>query len=231
MSLVAAKSVTKRYESGGHTVTALDEVSFEVQPGERVALVGASGSGKTTLLNLLAGLDRPTSGELHVGELQLSQLNEQQLAAYRSQNIGVIFQAFHLLLQQTALQNVELPLIVQGIVKQARRKLAMQALDRVGLSHRMTHRPSALSGGEQQRVAIARAIVHRPKLILADEPTGNLDTKNTLQILDLIQELLSEHDTSMVLITHDMKLAERCSTRIVWMSDGKLQQDDPHAAS
>ena len=226
MSLVSARKLSKVYKTVAKTVTALDSVSLDIDHGDRVALVGRSGSGKTTLLNLLAGLDRPTSGKLEVAGNQLSDLDEQQLAAYRSTDIGVIFQSFQLIPNRTALQNVELPLIFQAVSKQDRREQAETVLEKVGLISRGHHRPSELSGGEQQRVAIARAIVHRPKLLLADEPTGNLDSKTAEQITRLMLDIVAQTEAALVLITHDQQLAQRCGQRILTLSDGKLIGED-----
>lgn len=222
MSIVVAKNLTKYYGSNDQLVKALDEIDLDVADGERLALVGRSGSGKTTLLNLLAGLDRPTSGELSVAGRSLGTLTSEELAHYRSRDVGVVFQSFQLLPHRNALQNVEIPLTVQGVGKRERNERAMQALDRVGLAVRVKHRPSELSGGEQQRVAIARAIVHRPKLLLADEPTGNLDSKTADQVTELILEVVAETKSAMILITHDSQLARRCSTRSITLCDGTI---------
>jgi len=223
MSIVFANKLSKHYGTQERPVKALDDVDLKVGKTERVALVGRSGSGKTTLLNLLAGLDRPTSGELRVAGKSLSSLDSEALANYRCHDIGVVFQSFQLLPHRTALQNVELPLMLQRVSKRERRELAQQALSRVGLGQRATHRPDELSGGEQQRVAVARAIVHRPGLLLADEPTGNLDSKTAAQVMDLILEVVAETNAAMILITHDRNLAQTAATRIVTMSDGRIE--------
>lgn len=225
MPLVSAHQLTKTYKSVAKTVTALDSVSLEIEQADRVALVGRSGSGKTTLLNLLAGLDRPTSGKLEVAGNQLSNLSERELATYRSTDIGVIFQSFQLIQNRTALQNVELPLIFQAVPKNERWERAAAVLGQVGLSSREHHRPSELSGGEQQRVAIARAIVHRPRLLLADEPTGNLDTTTARQIMELMLDVVKNSEAALVLITHDLQLAQQCGQRIFLLSDGQLKRE------
>lgn len=223
MSVVLARQLSKCYHSETNPVRALDSVNFEVSSRERLSLVGRSGSGKTTLLNLLAGLDRPTSGELNVAGQNLGSLSSHDLAQYRRREIGVVFQSFQLLPNFSAVQNVELPLMLQGIGKSARFRMARKALERVGLADRMEHRPSQLSGGEQQRVAVARAVVHRPKLLLADEPTGNLDSRTAEQVMTLILEMVTETRAAMVLITHDRDLAERTADRTVKLLDGRIE--------
>lgn len=223
MTIVVASKLSKHYGSHEQPVKALDAVDLTVGDAERVALVGRSGSGKTTLLNLLAGLDRPTSGVLRVADQSLGSLNSEALANYRCRDIGVVFQSFQLLPHRSALQNVELPLMLQRVSKRERRERAREALSRVGLDDRATHRPDELSGGEQQRVAVARAIVHRPGLLLADEPTGNLDSKTADQVIELILDVVAETKAAMILITHDRKLAEEAATRIVTMSDGHIE--------
>ena len=225
MSVVVAKQLSKYYGSDDRPVKALDKVDFDVAFEERLSLVGRSGSGKTTLLNLLAGLDRPTSGELIVAGQTLGGLSSRDLAQYRSRDVGVVFQSYQLLPNRNALQNVELPLMLQGIGQSERNDLARKALDRVGLTNRLRHRPSQLSGGEQQRVAVARAIVHRPKLLLADEPTGNLDSRTAAQVMALILEVVAENGAAMVLITHDRELAEQSGTRTVVLVDGRIEGD------
>ena len=222
MPIVVASKLSKHYGSPERPVKALDEVDFVVDERERLSLVGRSGSGKTTLLNLLAGLDRRTGGELRVADQTLGDLSCRDLAQYRCRDIGVVFQSFQLLPNRNALQNVELPLMLQGKGRKERRELSRQALDRVGLSDRIKHLPSQLSGGEQQRVSVARAIVHRPQLLLADEPTGNLDSRTADQVMELILEIVAETDAAMVLITHDASLAERAGTRTVRLSDGRI---------
>ena len=206
-------------------VRALDAVDLDIQDGERVALVGRSGSGKTTLLNILAGLDRPTSGSLSVGGDRIETLNSRELAAYRNERIGVVFQSFQLLANRSALQNVEVPLLLAGLTRRERRSRALQAIDRVGLSHRARHLPAEMSGGEQQRVAVARAIVRRPQLVLADEPTGNLDTGNAQRVMELILEVTRENSAALILITHDRGLAREAATRVHELRDGRMVPD------
>lgn len=224
--IVVANRLSKAYGDGANCVRALDQMDLRVNEAERVALVGKSGSGKTTLLNLLAGLDTPTSGELVVAGHNLSRLNSRDLAHYRCRAIGVVFQSFQLLGHCSARQNVELPLMLQGKSPKERRQLALAAIDRVGLSNRARHLPHELSGGEQQRVAVARAIVHRPGLLLADEPTGNLDSRTAAQIMDLMLEVVGETGAALILITHDSRLAAEAATRVLTMKDGRIRSGD-----
>ena len=222
--LVHAEKLAKVY-GGRIPVNALCDASFTLCRGELAALLGKSGSGKSTLLNLLAGLDQPSSGTLVVDGLSLHSSNSAQMAAYRSGTIGVVFQSYNLIPHQTALQNVELPLIFSGQARGQRQEQAAAALDAVGLSARANHRPTELSGGEQQRVAIARALINRPKLLLADEPTGNLDSATADEITALLKNYCHEHQTSALIVTHDEGFARRFATRILRMSDGCLQED------
>ncbi|HJN09872.1 MAG TPA: ABC transporter ATP-binding protein [Pirellulaceae bacterium] len=224
--MIVARGISKSFGGDENRVVALAGVDLEIAPGERVALLGRSGSGKTTLLNLLAGLDRPSAGSLQVAGEQLQALKPGQLAKYRLHNVGVIFQSFQLLPHRTALQNVELPLILAGVSQRQRREAARDCLGRVGLSERMHHRPFQLSGGEQQRVAIARAIINRPPILLADEPTGNIDSRTADQVTQLILDVTAETNSTMVLVTHDHELAQRCVTRVVTLSDGRLIATD-----
>ena len=221
--LLRAERLTKTVVSGDAPLTILDEVTFDIAPGASVAIVGASGSGKTTLLGLLAGLDRPTSGEVHVDGYALSGLDEDARAAMRQRLLGFVFQSFQLLPALTALENVMLPLELAGAddaVAKAREWLA-----RVGLAKRTTHYPKQLSGGEQQRVAIARAFAGDPKLLMADEPTGNLDGATGAEIAELMFRLNHEHGTTLVLVTHDIALASRCGRRLS-LSSGRLVADE-----
>ncbi len=222
--MIWAQQLVRRYGRRAK-VTALDGVDLSIERGERVAVVGKSGSGKTTLLNILAGLDRPTSGSLVVDEQDLAKIRSKQLARYRAKTIGVVFQSFQLIPQRTAAQNVELPLIILGVDRTERTRRVQEALEQVGLSHRTKHRPAELSGGEQQRVAIARAIVGEPQLILADEPTGNLDSKTADEIRNLIVSVCDRLDATLLLITHDNELALATSNRIVRMRDGSIVED------
>ncbi|MCH9032628.1 MAG: ABC transporter ATP-binding protein, partial [candidate division Zixibacteria bacterium] len=202
-------------------IRALDGVELEIKKGEFLGVVGSSGSGKSTLLNLLAGLDTPTSGEIEVGASSLGSMSRRELAAYRATQIGMVFQAFNLLPYKTARENVELALFFNNSPKSTRRKRAEQILERLGLADRMDHKPSDLSGGEQQRVAIARALVKEPLALLADEPTGNLDFDNALQIAGLLTEL-NHNGLTVVIVTHNLKLAEEYCHRIIRLDYGKI---------
>lgn len=219
---VQLEKVTRRYKSGRHAVTALDEVSLEIKSGERLALLGRSGSGKSTLLNLLGGLDRPTAGDIHVGGQKLNALGSEEMADYRLGSVGMIFQAFNLIPTKTAEQNVELPFVFAGEPKSIRRPKATEALELVGLKDRARHRPAELSGGEQQRVAIARALANNPSLLLADEPTGNLDSQTAADIMRQLTEFSDRHNTTVVIVTHDEKLASTFAHRTLRLNDGKL---------
>jgi ABC-type lipoprotein export system ATPase subunit len=219
---VRTRDLTKTYGSAGAVVHALRGVSLDIRRGERVALLGKSGSGKSTLLNLLGGLDRPTTGRLEVGGRDLSRLRSRELASHRLATVGMIFQSFNLVSWRTALENVALPLIFAGRPARQRYMAARQALQAVGLEQRLHHRPAELSGGEQQRVAIARALVNRPALVLADEPTGNLDSATAGDVVGLLTDHVRAHGATMILVTHDEELARRCTDRILRLQDGSL---------
>jgi putative ABC transport system ATP-binding protein len=221
--LVRTDRLSRRYVMGETVLSALDGVTLTFQAGEIAAIVGRSGSGKSTLLQLLGGLDRPTSGEVYVRGKPLAESTEDELALYRRQEVGFIFQFFNLVPTLTALQNVELPLVLAGVPKSQRRLRAAELLERTGLGGRRDHRPSQLSGGEQQRVAIARALVHDPPLLLADEPTGNLDSKTAGEILGLLSSLAGK---SIIVVTHDRALADSFAKRTVEFRDGKVVADD-----
>lgn len=220
MSFISLHHVEKEYRLGRMSVRALKDVSLAVEAGEFVAIMGASGSGKSTLLHLIGGLDRPTAGRVRVGGDDLTALDERRLCAYRQRRVGFIFQKFHLLAAQTALENVEFPLLFAGAPEGERRARARRALDAVGLMDRAAHRPGELSGGQQQRVAIARALVNDPALLLADEPTGNLDSRTGLEIMALLSDLCRQGRT-ILLVTHDERLALGAH-RIVHLQDGQL---------
>ncbi|WP_250846808.1 ABC transporter ATP-binding protein [Aquisphaera insulae] len=222
---IRADDLRKVYGIEHSRVEALRGVSIEVQPGERVALLGKSGSGKSTLLNLMAGLDRPTSGGLRVGGLDLHALSGREMARFRSGVVGVVFQSFNLIATRTAVENVELPMVFAGQPPGSRRAAARKALEAVGLGARLDHRPSQLSGGENQRVAVARALVNQPRVILADEPTGNLDSQTARQIMALLLDYVGRHGATLVLVTHDEELAARCTDRTVRLLDGRIMPE------
>ena len=220
MSHVACLSeVTKRYPGG---VTALDGVSLTIGHGELLGIVGPSGSGKSTLLHVLGTLDRPTSGQVEIAGHDVARLTDRQLSALRAGTVGFVFQQFHLAAGVPALDNVGMPLVYRGVRRAERRRRARAALERVGMGHRLGHTPNQLSGGEQQRVAIARALVGEPQVLLADEPTGNLDTRTGDEIMAVLERLVDEQNQTIVLITHDQAIAER-APRLVRMRDGRLE--------
>ena len=226
MDLISARSLTKTYSSGPTMVTALADATFDVPAGQRLAILGKSGSGKSTMLNLLGGLDQPTSGSLAVAGTDLATMSRSQLADYRLTKIGFIFQSFHLVPSRSVIQNVELPLMLAGQSLAERKKHASAALEAVGMGHRLTHRPSELSGGERQRTAIARALVNRPSILLADEPTGNLDSATAKTVIELILDQVRERGMTLILVTHDEELAKRTTERILRMADGRIASDE-----
>jgi len=215
-------SVSRHYTMGETSVRAVNELSLSVANNEFLALLGSSGSGKSTLLNLIAGLDRPTSGSIFARGQNIASLNSLDLARYRRNTIGMIFQSFNLLPRMTLEENVELPLRLAEVDRADRPARVREALERVRLTHRLGHRPTELSGGEQQRVAIARALVNRPKILLADEPTGNLDSATGEAILTLLRELQSQLGMTIIMVTHERPLAEAFADRLAIMGDGKL---------
>jgi putative ABC transport system ATP-binding protein len=224
MALIHVEDLKKIYSLGDVEVRALDGVSFDVEPQEFIAVMGSSGSGKSTLMNILGCLDRPTTGRYTLNEREVSNLGRGDLAEVRNQTLGFVFQNFNLLSRTSAIENVELPLIYGGVSARARRDKARAALERVGLGQRLDHRPSQLSGGQQQRVAIARAIVNSPKVILADEPTGNLDSKTSIDVMALFQELWKKEGLTIMLVTHEPDIAEYAS-RVIVVKDGKILSD------
>lgn len=221
-SAIELEHLSRHYTMGDTHVRAVDDVSFAVGKGEFLALLGSSGSGKSTLLNLMAGLDRPTSGSILAGGRNLASLSPLELARYRRETIGMIFQSFNLLPRMTLEENIELPLRLSEIERAERPARVREALERVRLTHRVGHRPAQLSGGEQQRVAIARALVNQPRILLADEPTGNLDSATGESILQLLRELQRQLGMTIVMVTHERPLAERYADRLATMGDGKL---------
>ena len=224
-SAVRAVRVSRHYQMGSALIRAVDDVTLEVRAGEFLALLGSSGSGKSTLLNLMAGLDRPTSGAIFAQGRNLSEMNPLELARYRSRTVGMVFQSFNLLPRMTLEENVELPLRLAEVDRGERAGRVQEALERVRLETRLTHRPSELSGGEQQRAALARALVNRPALLLADEPTGNLDSATGESIMVLLRKIQQSLGMTIVLVTHERPLAERFADRIASVADGKLVSD------
>jgi putative ABC transport system ATP-binding protein len=225
LPLLVAKDVTKRYRMGGVEVEALRGVNLTVAVGEFMALAGTSGSGKTTMLNLIGAIDKPTSGEIILDGIPLRMLSNDETARFRCKKLGYVFQTFNLIPTLSTVENVEYPLLLLGMGKEQRRRLAAEALDQVGLSKKLKNRPSELSGGQRQRVAIARAMVKKPRLILADEPTANLDRKTATEILDLMQKLNKEMQTTFIFSTHDAMILQRAE-RVCFLADGE-QTDQP----
>ena len=219
--VLSAERLHKEYRGGAGPVKVLRGVDIEVAAGETVGIVGASGAGKSTLLHVLGGLDRPTRGEVVLGGRHLARLSDAELSEVRSRMLGFVFQFHHLLLEFDALDNVAMPLLIQGAPVEAARARAREVLEEVGLAHRLDHRPSAMSGGEQQRVAVARALVHRPLVVLADEPSGNLDRRNSEALHDLLFGLARDRNVAFVVATHDERLAER-TDRLLHIEDGVL---------
>jgi putative ABC transport system ATP-binding protein len=225
------ENLCRHYRMGESLIRAVDGVSFEIQAGEFVALLGTSGSGKSSVLNLIAGLDRPTSGSVVVHDRDLAKLSREELAKYRLHVVGMVFQSFNLISTMKLTENVELPLRFAEVDRDKREAMAREALDRVGLRARLNHRPSELSGGEQQRAALARALINRPQLLLADEPTGNLDSHTGTEIMDMVRAFNRELGMTVVMVTHERALAERYAQRMIFLQDGKLVGDHRNTSS
>lgn len=220
-AVLSCRNLSKSYDEGPQTVVVLDDLQLELHPGERMAIVGSSGSGKSTLLNMLGGLDTPSTGSVWLAGEELSALNEKERGLLRNRSLGFVYQFHHLLAEFTALENVCMPLLIGSTPISEARQRATSLLERVGLGHRLAHKPAELSGGERQRVAIARALVNQPGLVLLDEPTGNLDHHTAQGIQDLMKELSSSSQTAFLVVTHDMQLARQMD-RILRLEDGKL---------
>jgi putative ABC transport system ATP-binding protein len=220
--VLEARDVSRIYQMGATQVAALDRVSIHVETGEYVAIQGTSGSGKSTLLNLLGALDQPTSGEVLFDQRSLKPLNKRELARYRRHSVGMIFQNFNLIPTMSAAENVSLALAFAGMRGKKRDERAKNLLDGVGLAERQSHRPSELSGGEQQRVAIARALANSPRVLLADEPTGNLDSTRAVELLSLLRQMVERDSLTVVMVTHDRELAARFADRTIMMKDGRV---------
>ena len=228
---IRTENLCRHYRMGEALIRAVDGVSIQVAAGEFVALLGTSGSGKSSLLNLIAGLDRPTSGTVVVEKNDLAKLSRQELAKYRLHTVGMVFQSFNLIPSMTLLENVELPLRFAEVDRDKREGLARQALDRVGLGARLRHRPTELSGGEQQRASLARALINQPRFLLADEPTGNLDSQTGTEIMDFIREFNETLGMTIIMVTHERVLAERYASRLIFLADGKLVGDQSNVVS
>jgi putative ABC transport system ATP-binding protein len=228
---IRTENLCRHYQMGEALIRAVDGISVQVSSGEFVALLGTSGSGKSSLLNLIAGLDRPTSGTVVVQKSDLAKLSREELAKYRLHTVGMVFQSFNLIPSMTLLENVELPLRFAEVDRGKREDLAKQALERVGLSARLRHRPTELSGGEQQRASLARALINQPQFLLADEPTGNLDSQTGTEIMNFIREFNETLGMTIIMVTHERTLAERYASRMIFLADGKLVGDQSNVTS
>jgi len=226
VSLIRLKRISRRYQMGAETIHALREVSLEIERGEYVAIMGPSGSGKSTLMNVIGCLDTPTSGEYELNNTLVSEMDDNELAEIRNKEIGFIFQTFNLLPRSDALRNVELPLIYAGVPAEERRRIALDALASVGLADRIHHKPNEMSGGQRQRVAVARALVNKPSILLADEPTGNLDSKTGAEIMALFSQLSNQGHT-IIVVTHEEDIAKH-ARRILRIRDGLIASDERH---
>ena len=225
MGAVEITNLRKVYRVGDQKVVALDDVALSIDKGDITCILGTSGSGKTTLLNLMAGLEKPTRGSINIHNVEITKLNEQSLAYFRQRYVGFIFQSYNLLTALTALENVTLPLAFRGVKKSARDKAAREMLELVGLKKYIFHKPTQLSGGQQQRVAIARAFVIRPKIIFADEPTGNLDSRTTAEVMDIILQMSDSPEHNLIIVTHDKDIASYAD-KIVYLKDGNIEKID-----
>ena len=235
--IIEVKNVKKVYRMGHEKIIAVDDVSFEIMKGEFCCLLGTSGSGKSTLLNLMAGIEKATSGQIIIKGSNIPRLKENQLAKFRQDYLGFVFQAYNLINTMTALENVEFPLVFKKVGMRKRKQLAKKMLQEVGLGTRLKHKPKEMSGGQQQRVGIARAFIARPEIVFADEPTGNLDTKTTMEVMDIIRRIAKENNQTIVMVTHDRRLAA-FADKIIHILDGKIQSieiitdiSDPDAVS
>ena len=229
MSLICVKDIRKVYHLGTEKVVALNRINLSIEQGEICCILGTSGSGKSTLLNIMAGLEKPSRGSVFIDGVDIATLNERQLAVFRQKNVGFIFQSYNLMPTLTAVENVAMPLMFKGIDKKVRTRRAMGMLKAVKLENRMNHKPTQMSGGQQQRVGIARAFVARPKIVFADEPTGNLDSKTTIEVMKMIVSLARKHHETLILVTHDQEIAQYAD-RIIHLLDGNIKSDKPNDA-
>nr|WP_132245124.1 ABC transporter ATP-binding protein [Marinisporobacter balticus] len=220
---IEIKNVRKVYRVGDEKIVALNDVSLEIKTGEICCFLGTSGSGKSTLLNMMAGLEKPTRGIIKINEKNVEKMNEKQLAKFRQKHIGFVFQSYNLLAALTALENVSMPLTFRGMKKKQREKISAEILDAVGLKKYITHKPNQMSGGQQQRVGIARAFVSKPPIIFADEPTGNLDSKTTKEVMNLMLEIAKENNQTIIIVTHDRSIAEYAD-KVVYILDGNIEK-------
>ena len=230
VALIEARNVTKKYKVGSEIITALDDVTLSIEQGEFVAILGTSGCGKSTLLNMLSGLERPTKGDVIVNGVRINKVNEKNMSKFRSKEMGFIFQQYNLIGSLTALENVMLPLTIQGVGKKARVERSKAILERLGLGSRLNNKPSQMSGGQQQRVSIARSLVSEPKIIFADEPTGNLDSRTTIEILEFLQSIVREQNKTLIMVSHDAEVA-MYADRIVHMLDGRITSIEDNRAN
>lgn len=230
LAFIEIRNLRKIYRLGNEKVYALKNIDLEINRGEICCILGTSGSGKSTLLNMLAGLEKPTRGDIFINGVNIAKLNERRLAKFRQENTGFIFQSYNLIPQLTALENVGMPLMFKGMPKSIRNKKALKMLKAVGLGERMKHRPNQMSGGQQQRVGIARAFVAKPNVVFADEPTGNLDTKTTIDVMNLMVDMCRKHNLTLILVTHDIEIAAYAD-KIVHIIDGEITsvEDNIHA--
>jgi putative ABC transport system ATP-binding protein len=222
-NIIELKEVRKVYRMGDEKIVALDNINLSIEKGEFCCLLGTSGSGKSTLLNMMAGLEKPTKGQIIINNAHVEKMNEKQLAKFRQNYVGFVFQSYNLLPSLTALENVEMPLTFKGIPKKVRMKRAQDMLKNVGLETRMKHKPSQMSGGQQQRVSIARAFICNPNIVFADEPTGNLDTKTTKEVMDLITSMAREHNQTLIIVTHDIEIADYAD-KVFYIRDGNIEK-------
>lgn len=223
MSLIKIRNLKKYYKVGGSIIKALDGINLDIEQGEFIALLGTSGSGKSTLLNMLAGLEKPSKGTIDYGKIRLTDLSEEQITKFRNLNVGFVFQSYNLLPYLTALENVALPLTFKGINPRERKEMAINILNEVGLSDRIYNKPMEMSGGQQQRVSIARAFVGKPKIIFADEPTGNLDTRTSFEVMNMIKRIITENNQTLIMVTHDEEMTE-FADRTLFMRDGNIDK-------